>query len=144
MIYFVGDTSSLLSRMCHQKRPLWVSSGGAESLCSPQWFAADFLKSDVFIKKCLCHCINFQDFFSTDKLRTTDGPHRNWNTWWRKDCTHNRLGSVSLPGSRCVVVVRTISDQIKGPTDKFLLACINSLLCFVYVHSLSSQSFGAQ
>lgn len=51
---------------------------------------------------------------------------------------------LSLSLEADVVVVRTISDQIKGSADKFLLACINSLLCFVYVHSLSSQSFAAQ
>lgn len=41
-----------------------------------------------------------------------------------------------------VLVVETISDQIKGSTDKLLLACISSFLCVV--HSLSSQSFAAQ
>lgn len=51
---------------------------------------------------------------------------------------------LSLSLEADVVVVRTISDQIKGSTDKFLLACINSLLCFAYVHSLSSWSFAAQ
>lgn len=51
---------------------------------------------------------------------------------------------LSLSVEAGVVVARTISDQIKGSTDKFLLACISSLLCFVYVHSLSSQSFAAQ
>lgn len=51
---------------------------------------------------------------------------------------------LSLSLEADVVVVRTVCDQIKGSTDKFLLACISSLLCFVYVHSLSSQSFPAQ
>lgn len=51
---------------------------------------------------------------------------------------------LSLSLEADVVVVRTVFDQIKGSTDKFLLACISSLLCFVYVHSLSSQSFPAQ
>lgn len=83
----------------------------------------------------------FKILFSTDKLKITGSPVGiEIPGGERTGATEGLALCLSLEAG--VVVVGTISDQIKGSTDKLLLACISSLLCFV--HSLSSQSFAAQ